>query len=108
MSVNNQARSRVVQLIFVAVFLIILSQLLHLQIFSAKYRLEAENNARFRKVLYPDRGVVYDRKKRAVMENTIMYDLVVTPSEIKGTDTATLCTILGIDTIEFKKRIVEC
>jgi penicillin-binding protein 2 len=107
MSVNNQARSRVVQLIFVAVFLIIISQLLHLQIFSSKYRLEAENNARYRKVIYPDRGIVFDRKKRAVLENTIMYDLIVTPSEIRGTDTATLCNILGIDTAEFKKRIVE-
>jgi penicillin-binding protein 2 len=107
MSVNNQARSRVVQLIFVAVFLIIVGQLLNLQIFSSKYRLEAENNARYRKVIYPDRGIVYDRKKRAVLENTIMYDLIVTPSEIKGTDTATLCNILGIDTAEFKKRIVE-
>lgn len=107
MSVNNQARSRVVQLIFVAVFLIIISQLLHLQIFSSKYRLEAENNARYRKVIYPDRGIVFDRKKRAVLENTIMYDLIVTPSEIRGTDTAILCSILGMDTAEFKKRIVE-
>ncbi|BAV04930.1 penicillin-binding protein 2 [Filimonas lacunae] len=84
----------------------ILGQLLHLQFFSSSYRMQAENNARFRKVIYPDRGLIYDRKEKAILGNTIMYDLVVTPGEIKGTDTFALCKILGIDTAEFKKRIV--
>lgn len=106
MPVYNQSRSRIVQIIFIVVFLVIIGQLLHLQIFSSSYRMQAENNARFRKVIYPDRGIIYDRKHRAVLENTIMYDLVVTPGEIRGTDTFTLCKILGIDTAEFKKRIV--
>jgi penicillin-binding protein 2 len=107
MPVYNQSRSRVVQIIFVVVFLVILGQLLHLQIFSSTYRMQAESNARFRKVIYPDRGIIYDRKRKAILENTIMYDLVVTPGEIKGTDTATLCKILGIDSLEFRKRIVS-
>jgi len=78
----------------------------HLQLFSSDLKIQAENNAIFRKVIYPDRGIIYDRKKRAVLENTIMYDLVVTPNQIKGTDTATLCQILSIDTAEFRKRIL--
>lgn len=108
MRVYNQSRSRIIQIIFVAVFLVIISQLLHLQLFSSEYRLQAENNAIYRKVVYPDRGIIYDHKRRAILENTIMYDLVVTPSEIKGTDTTTLCDILGIDTAEFRKRILTC
>lgn len=98
MRVYNQSRSRIIQIIFVAVFLVIIIQLLHLQLFSSEYRLQAESNAIYRKVVYPDRGIIYDRKKRAILENTVMYDLIVTPSEIKGADTATLCEILGIDT----------
>lgn len=108
MPVYNQSRSRVIQIIFVAIFLIIVAQLLNLQLFSAKYKLQAESNAIYRKVIYPDRGIIYDRKKRAVLENTIMFDLIITPSEIKQTDTATLCNILGIDTAEFKKRVLTC
>ena len=107
MSVYNQSRSRVIQIIFIAVFLILIVQLLNLQIFSSDYKLQAENNAVYRKVVYPDRGIIFDRNKKAVLENTIMYDLVVTPSETKGTDTLTLCRILGIDTAEYKKRILE-
>ena len=106
MPVYNQSRSRIIQLIFIAIFLVILVQLVHLQLFSSDLKIQAENNAIFRKVIYPDRGIIYDRKKRAVLENTIMYDLVVTPNQIKGTDTATLCQILSIDTAEFRKRIL--
>lgn len=107
MSVYNQSRSRTVQVIFIAVFLVIIFQLINLQLFSGKYRLEAESNAIYRKVIYPDRGIIYDRKRKAILENTIMYDLMITPSEIKHTDTLTLCRILKIDTAIFKKRIVE-
>lgn len=106
MPVYNQSRSRVIQLIFIAIFLIIIVQLLNLQIFSTEYKIQAENNAIYRKVVYPDRGIIFDRKRRAVLENTIMYDLMVTPREAKGTDTALLCDILGIDTAEFRKRII--
>jgi penicillin-binding protein 2 len=106
MPVYNTSRSRIIQVIFILVFLVIVLQLLNLQIFSTEYKLQAENNAVYRKVIYPDRGVVYDRHGKAILENTIMWDLMVTPSEIKGTDTAALCAILGIDTAGFKKRII--
>lgn len=66
----------------------------------------AENNARYRKVIYPNRGIIYDKKHRAILENTIMYDLIVTPSETKGLDTSLLCNILGIDTAEYRKKII--
>ncbi len=107
MPVYNQSRSRTIRIIFVIVFLIITLQLLNLQIFSSEYKLQAESNAVYRKVIYPDRGIIYDRKHKAILGNTIMYDLMVTPSEIRGTDTAAFCKIFGIDTAEFKKRIVN-
>jgi penicillin-binding protein 2 len=108
MPVYNQSRSRIIQLIFIAVFIIIIGQLLHLQLFSSEYKIQAENNAIYRKTVYPDRGIVYDRKKRAILENTVMYDLMVTPNETRGTDTATMCDILGIDTAEYRKRMITC
>src|SRR5690606_34824690 len=44
---------------------------------------------------------------RAILNNTIMYDLVVTPNEVKNIDTTEFCTLLQIDTASFKKRMVE-
>lgn len=107
MSVFNQSRSRVIQIIFTAVFIVIVIQLINLQAFSPKYKLAAENNAIYRQVVYPDRGIIFDRKKRSLLENTIMFDLVVTPSESKGTDTAWLCNLLNIDTIEYRRRMKD-
>lgn len=103
----NQNRSRIIRVIFIAVFLVMLLQLMNLQLFSTDYRMQAENNAIYRKVVYPDRGIIFDRKQRAILENTIMYDLVVTPAESKSADTAMLCAILGIDTAEYHKRMIS-
>lgn len=66
----------------------------------------ADDQGIFRKVVYPDRGLVFDRKGRVILQNSIIHDLMVIPSKIKGTDTTTLCEILGIDTAEFHKRII--
>jgi penicillin-binding protein 2 len=105
MPVFNQSRGRIIQIIFAIVFLVIAGQLINLQVFSVKYKLAAENNAILRKVIYPDRGIVFDRKRRAILENSNSYDLVVIPSEAKGVDTPSLCRLLNIDTAEYRKRI---
>ena len=93
-------------LVFIGMFVIIILQLANLQLFSSKYRVQADDQGTFRKVIYPDRGIVYDRKGKAILQNTVIYDLMVVPGKIKGTDTITLCNILNIDTTEFRKRII--
>jgi penicillin-binding protein 2 len=105
MPVFNQSRGRIVQIIFAVVFLVIIGQLVNLQLFSVKYKLAAENNAILRKVIYPDRGIIFDRKRRAILENSNSYDLVVTPSEARGIDTLAFCSLMNIDTADYRKRI---
>lgn len=105
MSVFNQNRSRIIKTIFVVVFVVIALQLINLQIVSSKYRRAADENAYLRKVIYPNRGIIFDRKKHSLLENVIMYDLVVTPSETKGMDTMAFCNLMEIDTAAYKKRI---
>jgi penicillin-binding protein 2 len=106
MPVFNQSRSYIIRLIFVLAFLVILLQLANLQVFTSKYQIMAENNALLKKTVYPARGIVFDRKGKALVQNTLMYDLMVTPSEVRGVDTAYLCQLLEIDQEEFNKRIV--
>jgi penicillin-binding protein 2 len=107
-SVFNQSRKNVIRLIFIALFIIIVARLFTLQVITTKYKILADDQGIFRKVVYPDRGIVFDRNHKAILQNTTIYDLMVVPSKIKGTDTATLCNILEIDTAEFRKRIVTC
>ena len=107
MSAFNQNRSRVVQTIFVVVFVVIALQLINLQIISSKYRRAADDNANLRKVIYPNRGIIFDRNKKSLLENVIMYDLIITPSETKGLDTLAFCELMNIDIKEYKKRIIK-
>jgi penicillin-binding protein 2 len=107
MSVFNQSRSNVIRLIFAGMFLVIVAQLFHLQIISKKYKQQAQENALYRKSIYPTRGIIYDRKGRAILNNTILYDLMVTPAQVKNIDTAYFCQLLGIDSAEFRSRVLD-
>jgi penicillin-binding protein 2 len=107
MSVFNQSRKNVVMLVFIAMFIIIIAQLAHLQLFSSGLGEAAYAQGTVRKVIYPERGMVYDRHKKVILENVLTNDLMVTPNKLKGIDTIALCNILGIDTTEFNKRIKE-
>ena len=106
MSVFNQSRKNVISLIFIGMSLIIIFQLFNLQVISKKYSIMADEQGKFRKVIYPDRGILFDRKGKPILQNTIIYDLMVTPGKLKGVDTLALCRILNIDTAEFRKRII--
>ena len=106
MPVFNQSRQRVIQTIFIVVFLVMIGQLFHLQILSSKYTKLAEDNAVAKKIVYPSRGIIYDRNKKPILDNVARFDLVVTPFQMKGIDTMILCRILNIDTAEFRKRMV--
>jgi penicillin-binding protein 2 len=107
MSVFNQSRSYIIRILFLAVFIAIIAQLFNLQVLSGKYQQLAQGNAVFRKVVYPPRGIIYDRKGKAILNNIYMYDLMVTPSQVKNVDTAYLCLLLQIDTAVFRQRIID-
>lgn len=102
----NQTRQFTIRIIFGIVFAIILIRLMTLQLFTSKYEKLANDQAILRKVVYPSRGIIFDRKGKAILDNVTRYDLMVTPSQLKGIDTFSLCRILNIDTAEFKKRIL--
>jgi penicillin-binding protein 2 len=107
MSVFNQSRSNIIRLIFIGVFLIIVIQLFNLQVISDEYEQLAFDNAVYPKRIYPNRGIIFDRKGKAILNNTIMYDLTVTPAQVKNIDTLELCSLLEIDTAEFRKRVLD-
>jgi penicillin-binding protein 2 len=105
MPVFNQSRSRIIRLIFLSIFVVIFAQLFNLQVISGKYKRLADENAIFAKRIYPSRGIIFDRKRKPILNNTLTYDLMVTPSQIKNIDTAFFCQLMEIDTAEFRNRI---
>lgn len=75
-----------------------LLRLFFLQNFEPKYKILANDIAIYKKVVYPPRGVIVDRKGKTLLSNTPIYDLMVTPRNVPKTlDTAELCASLDID-----------
>lgn len=107
MPVFNQSRSNVIRIIFLVAFGILLVRLFFLQVFNKDYSEQARNFAITKKIVYPNRGILFDRKGKAMVNNIPVYDLQVTPAGIKGMDTLAFCRIFGIDTAEFKQRILN-
>lgn len=99
------ARRRYVVGGFICLLVVIyIVRLFNLQLGDHTYRENADSNAFLKKVLYPMRGLVYDRNGRLVVFNQPAYDLLVTPRDALDFDTMQLCRVLGLSRQEFDMR----
>ncbi|MDQ7950031.1 MAG: penicillin-binding protein 2, partial [Pedobacter sp.] len=98
-------RKYIIQGLIVLIALILLGKLFYIQIASDKYFINANNNALRKIYIYPARGVILDRNHKILAQNQPTYDLLVTPNQVKPFDTLSLCQIIGIDMVEFRKKL---
>ncbi len=98
------ARKYVIQGIFIVVALILLTRIFYIQVVSDKYLLSANNNVLRKILIYPARGIILDRNEKILVQNEPVYDLMVTPREVKPFDTVEFCRLIGIDKEGFDKR----
>lgn len=91
---------------FITVIVIIfLIRLFNLQVSDGTYKENAESNAFFRKVLYPSRGLVYDRNGRLVVLNQPEYDVMLIPKDLGNQfDTLGLCQVLNLTKEELMSK----
>ena len=92
-------------LVVIAAALILLGKLFWIQIINDKYKINADNNAMVYSVIYPTRGLIYDRNGNILVGNEIAYDLMATPSEIEEFDTLALGGILDIPPEYIRERM---
>ncbi len=90
-------RKYVISLIMMIVGSIILMRLFFIQVINPIYKLSAETNTRRMEILYPPRGLIYDRNKVLIAQNLPTYDLKISPAELQPFDSSLLCQILNID-----------
>ena len=88
------------------VLLIILGRLFYVQIINESYKLDADNNSMMREMIYPPRGVIYDRNGLLLVGNRICYDILVTPKEITELDTLALAEVLDT-TVDFIRERMD-
>lgn len=104
-SSNTTFKSFVVKIIVLIAFSVIVIQLINIQLFKNDYAALANQNALFEKRLYAQRGIIYDRNNKVIVNTKIYYDLVILPTNIIPFDTVLLCQILNITKEEVVKKI---
>ena len=82
-------------------------RLIELQLLDNTYKDTAANIALLRKILYPARGVIYDRNDNLLVYNESSYDVMLTMRDIQPFDTLDFCRSLGITREFFDKQITD-
>lgn len=100
-------RRNVLIAMVVAVCLIFLTRLFFLQIVDKSYAEFANQNAKKVLTKYPVRGLIFDRNKKLMVFNDVVYDLMVNvPTRLKNFDTSYFCELMEIDRKEFDERLM--
>lgn len=89
------------------IVLIYVVRLFGLQVGDVKYKESADSNAFLKRVIYPSRGLVYDRNGNLVVFNKPEYDIMIIPKDVGDFDTTLLCNALSISREELLKKWQE-
>lgn len=100
-----QNRKYVIGGLIVLVVLIFAVRLLTLQVFTPSYKVLADDNAFYKRILFPSRGLIYDRFGKLLVYNRPAYDIMVTMQEISHLDTLDFCNTVGISKEWFIQRM---
>ena len=87
--------------VFCLVALTYLARLFDLQVVDDTYSLGASKNSIKRVIEIPYRGQIYDRNNKLIVYNTPVYDLYVTPKQVRIPDTAAFCRMMDITPSDF-------
>ena len=101
-----EKRRLVLSAVAIGIVVIYIIRLFALQIASDDYRKSADSNAFLKKIEFPSRGIITDRKGKLLVYNQPAYDIMVVMNEEKGRlDTTEFCNALGITKEYFIKRM---
>lgn len=98
-------RSTVIQVVVVAFAFFFLLRLFYLQIVSGENDKMARANAINDIDIFPTRGLVYDRNEKLIVHNEAIYDIMITPRDLKKVDTLKFCEVMGITQDDFLLRV---
>ena len=98
MVAKPDSRIRIIQMVFIMSAMVLVMKAAQIQLFDTSFQVRADATAIEKHVVYPARGIIYDRNGKLLVNNDPMYDLMVTYNAIDpNMDTAKFCNILGID-----------
>ena len=80
-------------------------RLAFLQLSDGEYKTRADDNAFFNNVIFPARGVIFDRNGELLVFNQPAYDIMVIMREVSNLDTLDFCKTIGITQKQFDERM---
>lgn len=98
-------RKYVFAVIITLVGLVYIIRLFHIQVLDKSYEQFALSNAQSVRIIYPARGLIYDRNGEIMVYNQAAYDIMVVPRQLEPFDTTEICRILNITRESVKERI---
>lgn len=102
---NLKKRRYVIAGFIIVLVCIYIVRLFTLQVTEDKYKANAISNAFLRRVIYPARGLMYDRNGRLLVFNQPAYDVMLIPKDVgKTLDTLALCEVLNISKEDLEKK----
>ena len=102
---NNRSKFLLSGLIVVAA--ILLGKLFYIQIIDDEYKINASNNSMVYDIIYPTRGIIYDRNGKIIVSNKVTYDILVTPREVVPFDTLLLASVLETTPEFIREKMAE-
>ncbi len=104
-SFKYEYRKYVLAGIALIIVLSYITRLAFLQLSDEEYKTRADDNAFFNNVIFPARGVIYDRNGELLVYNQPAYDIMVIMREVTNLDTLDFCNTLGITKEQFDERM---
>ena len=86
---------------------ILIARIFYIQIVDDRYKIDASNNSMVYDIIYPTRGVIYDRNGKIIVGNKVAYDILVTPKEVKEFDTLLLAGVLDVEPDFIRGKMAE-
>ncbi len=104
---KTDGRSKVLVIGLLVVAMVILGKLFYIQIIEDKYKVTSGNNSMVYDIIYPTRGIIYDRDGKIIVSNKVTYDIIVTPKEVEPFDTVMLAGALGVTPDFIREKMSE-
>tara|TARA_Y100001936_G_scaffold49033_3_gene47605 strand:- start:697 stop:2514 length:1818 start_codon:yes stop_codon:yes gene_type:complete len=98
-------KQRVLLILLFIISLVFIFRLLHLQIFTSDFKLLSEQNIVQENVIFPSRGIVFDRNNKIIVANRAIYDILVVPKDIELEDTTSFLKLFNISKDFFINKI---
>lgn len=91
-------RPKVIVIVSMIGIIILAIKAFYLQVVDDTFRVRGNLAGIEKAIIYPERGLIFDRRENLLVYNKLTYDLMVTVNKINPKmDTAGFCALLGID-----------